>query len=214
MRSSKTLLVAFSVLAVGALASSLAVATPDPAPDVDVGRTNAVTLFDVPDPGVDFLHFTVWDTIEVPNVGTDTVELRGTYTIQRELPTSRDWRTAEMDIRLLDMDVHGTSPRLGRVSVALSGSNVGHVYAAESDDSGKLCEIQGGIQMTLHDLGVTVFNKELVPLSHQITHIPPIGQGGSSPEVRIALYDVENPAGEPVAFLRRVRTQIGGYVGR
>jgi hypothetical protein len=180
---------------------------------VDMARTNAVRLFQVPAPGQDYLQFTVWDTIEIPGVGTDTVELNGTYRIARLEPTTRDWRTAAMNIQLLDMDVHGASNVLGPVSVALNGDNVGRVSPTTSDRTPKACVVEGKVKITLNKLGVTVFNKQAVPLSHYITHIPPIGQGGSSPDVRIPLYNVADPDGAPVAYLLRVRTQIGGYIG-
>lgn len=212
MTTRKLATVGLSVLVL-ALFAAATVAAPNVVPSVNAERTNAVQLFQVPEPGVDFLHFTVWDTIEVPNVGTDTVELRGSYQIQREEPTSRNWAEVDMDIRLLDMDVQGSSDVLGRVSVRLNGENVGHVYAPGNATTEADCQVGGQVMITLHDLGVTVFNKEPVPLSHRITHIPPIGQGGSSPAVRIPLYNVANPDGEPVAFLRRVQTQIGGYIG-
>lgn len=200
----------FTVLALAVLVAGASFA--QAIPGVDSSATNAVRLFQVPGGGDDNLHFTIWDTIEVPNVGTDTVELRGSYTVRRHEPSTRDWQTAEMDIEMLDMNVSGASDVLGRVSVRVNGTNVGHVHATTSATTEKDCTVAGHVQITLHDLGVTVFNKEAVPLSHGITHIPPIGQGGSSPDVRVALYDVNNPDGEPVAFLRKVRTQIGGYI--
>jgi len=200
----------FTLLMLGLLAGGLSAA--QTIPGIDSATTNAVRLFQVPGGGVDNLHFTVWDTIEVPGVGTDTVELRGSYTIRRHEPTTRQWQTAEMDIEMVQMNVAGTSGVLGNVQVSLNGTNVGHVFATETPTSEKDCQVAGSVQIHLQDLGLTVFNKERVPLSHGITHIPPIGQGGSSPEVRIALYDVNHPDGAPVAFLRKVRTQIGGYI--
>lgn len=181
---------------------------------VDLDRTNAVNLFQIPAAGTDHLYFTLWDTIEIPNVGTDTVELRGTYKVRRSEATSRNWQSAEIDIDVIDMDVTGTSDILGRVSVTVNGTNSGRVLASNSAKALKDCETDGKVQITLHSLGVTVFNKEGIPLSHRISHVPPIGQGGSSPDnIRVPLYDVNDPNGAPVAYLLKVNTQIGGYVG-
>ena len=205
------------ILSLGLLAMLLCVPLLSGAPQaplgVDMARTNAVKLFNVPAPGQDFLHFTVWDTIEIPGVGTDTVEMNGTYRIQRMEPSTRDWQNAAMNIQLVDMDVHGASNVLGPVSVALNGENIGKVSPTDSARTPKACVVNGKVKITLANLGVTVFNKDAVPLSHYITHIPPIGQGGSSPDVRIPLYNTADPDGAPVAYLLKVRTQIGGYVG-
>jgi hypothetical protein len=192
-----------TILSLGLLAMVLSVTLLFGAPmaplGIDMARTNAVRLFQVPAPGQDYLQFTVWDTIEIPGVGTDTVELNGTYRIARLEPTTRDWQSAAMNIQLLDMDVHGASNVLGPVSVALNGNNVGRVDPTNSDRTAKKCVVEGKVKITLNKLGVTVFNKEPVPLSHYITHIPPIGQGGSSPDVRIPLYNIADPDGLPVA---------------
>lgn len=205
--------VVLTIAAIALLAAAVT-AAPNAPLGVDMARTNAVRLFQVPVAGDDYLHFTVWDTIEIPGVGSDTVELNGTYSIRRLESNSRDWKTANLTIQLLNMDVRGTSGVLGPVSVALNGTNVGHVHPTDSERTPKFCVVEGQVKITLHKLGATVFNKEPIPLAHYITHIPPIGQGGSSPDsMRIPLYNVADPNGAPVAYLLKVRTQIGGYVG-
>jgi hypothetical protein len=205
--------IGLTIVAVVLLATAL-MAAPHAPQGVDMARTNAVRLFQVPAAGDDYLHFTVWDTIEIPGVGTDTVELNGTYSIRRLESNTHDWKTANLTIQLLGMDVRGASSVLGPVSVALNGANVGHVYPTDSERTPKFCVVEGQVKISLNKLGVTVFNKQPIPLAHQITHIPPIGQGGSSPDtMRIPLYNVADPNGAPVAYLLRVRTQIGGYVG-
>ena len=44
------------------------------------------------------------DTIEVPGVGEETVTLDGTYRIQRSQPTTPDWETSTIDVKMLDLE--------------------------------------------------------------------------------------------------------------
>ncbi len=182
-------------------------------------------LFTMPRGGVDRLNFRVWDTIAVLQPGeepvTDTVELRGHYTIERSDPTSADWREASVDIAMREMSVTGVSQKFGRVYASVNHAigkesrgqvRQGIVYESPND-SPKMCEMFGYMQFELLDVGITVFNKEAIQLQHTITHIPPIGQGGGTREgVAISLYRTDDPEGPPVAILQRVKTHIGAWL--
>ena len=181
----------------------------------------------MPRGGVDRLNFETWDTIEVVSPAgqgeriRDVVHLRGYYMIERCTPTSADWSEASVDIYMREMVVEGVSEKFGRVR-----ASVNHEIGEESRgqvtpgtifdsplDSPKMCEMDAFMQFELPDVGVTVFNKEVIRLEHSITHIPPVGQGGGTPgEVEIGLYSTQDPGGPPVAFLRRVKTHIGAWL--
>lgn len=169
--------------------------------------------------GLDRLNFGTWDTIEVDGYGEDTVEFRGYYVIERENPTSADWRDASVDIHMRELNVSGVSQKFGRIRASTNpdmGDSGGQVRAGTAyafHDSPKLCAMYGFMQFELADVGITVFNKEPILLEHKITHIPPVGQGGGTREgVDYPLYLKSDPDGPPVATLKRVKTHIGAWL--
>ncbi|GCE07690.1 DUF6073 family protein [Dictyobacter aurantiacus] len=177
-------------------------------------------LFTMPEGGMDQLNFITWDTIELIGQGEEVVEFHGYYMIDRANPTSADWAEASVDIRMHELNVDGVSKSFGRIHASvnpdlgkISGGQVrpGTTYTAP--DSPKLCQMYGYMQFDLQDVGITVFNKEPIVLEHNITHIPPVGQGGGTKErVDIPLYRKDDPDGDPVAILHRVKTHIGSWL--
>jgi hypothetical protein len=177
-------------------------------------------LFTMPEGGTDRLNFITWDTIEVIGKGEEVIEFHGSYTIERATPTSADWAEASVNIYMRELSLEGTSSFVGRIRASVSpdpsrtsGGQVrpGTTYTAP--DSPKMCQMYGYVQFELIDLGMTVFNKDAILLEHNITHIPPVGQGGGTKErVDIPLYRTEDPDGAPVAFLHRVKTHIGSWL--
>jgi hypothetical protein len=178
-------------------------------------RLDNLHLFTVPAGGIDHLYFEVNDTIEVPGLGEETVTLDGTYRIQRSQPSTPDWETSNIDVKMLDLDVQGTSNLFGRIQVHLNPTKetIGKVQGSGKPKRPKPCSFKAYIQMTLLDRNMTLINKEPVALEHLITHIPPIGQGGGNPEGTFYyLYNVKDLDGPPVAVLKRIRTHIGPWV--
>jgi len=177
-------------------------------------------LFTMPEGGTDRLNFITWDTIEVIGQAEEVIEFHGYYAIERANPTSADWREASVDITMRELSVDGVSAQVGRIHASVnpdlgktSGGQVraGTTYAAP--DSPKLCQMYGYMQFELQDLGMTVFNKEAITLEHNITHIPPVGQGGGTKErVNVSLYRKDAPDSDPVAILHLVKTHIGSWL--
>ncbi|HLQ31020.1 MAG TPA: DUF6073 family protein [Ktedonobacteraceae bacterium] len=178
-------------------------------------------LFTLPEGGVDRLNFITWDTIEVKGFGEETIEFHGYYAIERANPSSADWAEASIDITMRELSVEGVSQNFGRIRASVndaiglpSGGQVrpGTTYP-DVVDSPKLCQMYGYMKFDLPDLGMTVFNKEAIALEHNITHVPPIGQGGGTRgRVEVNLYRVDDPDGDPVAVLRQVKTHIGAWL--
>jgi hypothetical protein len=174
----------------------------------------------MPEGGLDCLNFVTWDTIEVPGQGEDTIEFRGYYAIERANPTSDNWQEASVAITMRELSVTGVSQKFGSIHASVndeigkqSGGEVaaGTIYA--SVDSPKRCEMYGYMKFDLQDLGLALFNKEPIVLQHNITHIPPIGQGGGTRgRVEVNLYRVDDPDGPPAAILRQVKTHIGAWL--
>jgi hypothetical protein len=176
-------------------------------------------VFTMPEGGLDRLSFVTWDVLEVLGLGEDAIEFQGHYAIERKNPTSADWREASVDIYMRELALGGISEKFGRVKVSTndaqntSGGQVlaGVTYEGRTD-SPKLCVMQGYMKFDLLDLGLSVFNKEPIVLRHNITHIPPVGQGGGTGPVAVNLYNVADPNGAPVAVLRQVKTHIGAWL--
>lgn len=177
-------------------------------------------LFTMPEGGTDKLAFVTWDTIEVLGQGQETIEFRGHYQIERENPTSADWTEASVTIHMRELAVAGVSEKFGRIEVSTNeayGASGGIVNSGthynNAPESPKLCQMDGYMAFHLVDAGLTVFNKDRIRLEHTITHIPPVGQGGgTAPGVSVNLYNVNDPDGEPVAVLHRVKTHIGAWL--
>jgi Family of unknown function (DUF6073) len=181
---------------------------------------SSLRLLRMPRGGVDRLSFTTWDTIDVPGFGEDTFKLQGHYVIERADPTSASWHDASVDIYMRELSVSGVSEKFGRVDVTVnaeigkqSGGQVkpGTRYL-DLVDAPKLCVMEGFMMFSLIDVGMTLFNKEPIQLTHFITHIPPIGQGGGTQgRVDVKLYRLDDPDGPAIATLREVRTHIGAW---
>lgn len=168
--------------------------------------------FKMPEGGEDLLDFVTWDTIEVPGVGEETIELKGTYMIQRDHPSCSNWNDASIDIKMKGLDVKGESEKLGKIEVSINEDykvSQGQVLpgtAVPSVESGapKHCQMNNYAKFNLKDIGMTVFNKEPIELTHKITHVPPVGQGGGTGDIKIPLYNMEDPDGKPVAYLKKL----------
>ena len=169
-------------------------------------------LFTMPEGGTDELTFLTWDTIEVPGLGEDTIELTGHYRIEREDPTSADWVEGSVRIHMRE--------KFGRLHASVNGDigkeSQGEVKAGTTypgvADSPKMCVMEGYMKFELPGLGITVFNKEPIVLQHTITHIPPIGQGGGTRgRVAVDLYADAADGAAPLAILREVKTHIGAW---
>lgn len=175
-------------------------------------------VFQVPQGGLDRLNFATWDTIEVPGIGEDTVEFHGYYVIERENPSTAHWKTASVNIHMRELNVHGRSAVFGRIHASTnpdyreSGGEVrtGTVYAF--GDAPKLCMMLGFMKFDLLDAGFAVFNREAIVLTHNITHIPPVGQGGGTGDVAVELFRTDDPDGPPVGVLKKVKTHIGAWL--
>lgn len=178
-------------------------------------------LFTMPEGGLDRLNFVTWDTIDVLGLGEDTIELRGYYVIERANPSAADWREASVNIFMRELSVTGVSQKFGRIHASVNNAfgkqSGGQVQAGTTYegfvDSPKLCVMEGYMKFDLLDAGFTVFNKDPIVLQHNITHIPPVGQGGGTRgRVAVNLYRMDDPDGAPVAILHQVKTHIGAWL--
>ena len=193
--------------------------TTDGIPDVYVGTP--VVPWRPTEPGIDNLGITSTDTFVVPGVGEYIVDFTGWVRVVRSEPTSDQWAAAEVYTNLIEMKMVGESEALGLITVTLNPDclSAGQIrtpfdpYAGEGP-SAKACRMAVGAIFDMPKLGMRLMNREPIILTiDDVRSIPPAGAPGKGQIYRMMpLVDVENPDGEPVAYLTSLRFQMGGYL--
>ncbi len=80
----------------------------------------------------------------------------------------------------------------------------------------KDCRIATGAIFEIPALGVSVFNKEAILLMNQnVRKIPPVDDpSGHALLFKLPLYNVDDPQGEPVAYLTSLKYGADNYLTR
>jgi hypothetical protein len=115
----------------------------------------------------------------------------------------------------------GESEELGRITVTLNPEclSAGQIrtpfdpYACEGP-SAKACRMAVGAMFDMPKLNMTLMNREPIILTiDDVRSIPPAGAPGRGQIYRMMpLVDVNDPDGEPVAYLTSLRFAMGGYL--
>lgn len=173
------------------------------------------------EPGIDNLGITSTDTFAIPGVGEYTVEFTGWVRVVRSEPTSTEWANAEVYTNLIEMKMVGASEELGRITVTLNEEclSAGQIrtpfdpYAGEGP-SAKACRMAVGAIFDMPKLNMRLMNREPIILTiDDVRSIPPAGAPGKGQIYRMMpLLDVNDPDGEPVAYLTSLRFAMGGYL--
>jgi hypothetical protein len=173
------------------------------------------------EPGIDNLGITSTDTFAIPGVGEYTVEFTGWVRVVRSQPTTGEWASAEVYTNLIEMRMVGESEELGRITVTLNPEclSAGQIrtpfdpYACEGP-SAKACRMAVGAMFDMPKLNMTLMNREPIILTiDDVRSIPPAGAPGRGQIYRMMpLVDVNDPDGEPVAYLTSLRFAMGGYL--
>jgi hypothetical protein len=173
------------------------------------------------EPGIDNLGITSTDTFAIPGVGEYTVEFTGWVRVVRSEPTSSEWAPAEVYTNLIEMKMVGESDELGRITVTLNPDclSAGQIrtpfdpYAGEGP-SAKACRMAVGAMFDMPKLNMRLMNREPIILTiDDVRSIPPAGAPGKGQIYRMMpLVDVNDPDGEPVAYLTSLRFAMGGYL--
>lgn len=188
-------------------------------PNVYAGAT--VVPWTTPEPGIDNLGITSVDTFAIPGVGEYTVNFKGWVRVVRSKPTSNNWAEAEVYTNLIEMKMVGECEELGQIIVTLNPDciSAGQIrapfdpYAGEGP-SAKACRMAVGAIFDMPKLGMKLMNREPIILTiDDVRSIPPAGAPGKGQIYRmLPLHDVNNPDGEPVAYLTSLRFTMGGYL--
>ncbi|MFI2710746.1 DUF6073 family protein [Micromonospora sp. NPDC018662] len=191
----------------------------DGVPDVYAGAP--VVPWTPPEPGIDNLGINSIDTFAVPGVGEFTVPFDGWVRVVRSPSTSGEWADAEVYTNLIEMKMVGECEELGRITVTLNPDclSAGQIrtpfdpYAGEGP-SAKACRMAVGAIFDMPKLGLKLMNREPIILTiDDVRSIPPAGAPGKGQIYRMMpLLDVNDPDGQPVAYLTSLRFNMGGYL--
>ncbi len=166
--------------------------------------------------GIDNLSLSATDVFFVPGKGEVKVDFKGYFRVARDNPTTKDWATANFFVNMTDIYLRGESPELGAITVGINPNAVssGQVLAAGAAQRVAACRIAVGAQFKVAALNTTLFNKEPILLMNDgIKAVPPLEDpNGSAHIFNLPLYDVKNPQGHPVAYLRSIKYTVGNYI--
>lgn len=193
----------------------------DGVPNIYAGAT--VVPWTPPEAGIDNLGISSIDTFAVPGVGEYTVAFDGWVRVVRSPSTSGEWASAEVYTNLIEMKMVGECEELGKITVTLNPDclSAGQIrtpfdpYAGEGP-SAKACRMAVGAIFDMPKLGMKLMNREPIILTiDDVRTIPPAGAPGKGQIYRMMpLLDVNDPDGQPVAYLTSLRFNMGGYLHR
>lgn len=174
-----------------------------------------------PEPGIDNLGIDSVDTFAVPGVGEYTVAFKGWVRVVRSHSTSQEWANAEVYTNLIEMKMVGECEELGKITVTLNPDclSAGQIrtpfdpYAGEGP-AAKACRMAVGAIFDMPKLGLKLINREPIILTiDDVRSIPPAGAPGKGQIYRMMpLLDINDPDGQPVAYLTSLRFNMGGYL--
>lgn len=186
-----------------------------------------VKEFTVPPGGIDNLGLHSTDVFEIPGYGEFEVDFRGYFRVARANPSSYQWGVPNIRVNIIDLRLFGQHEQLGEIGVTLNPDILatGQIFPArrqmaKADTTADLsteeaaCRIAVGAVFNVTGIRRVVFNKEPILLMNEhLTKIPPVDDpNGKALLFRLPLYDIEDPQGEPVAFLTSLRYGADHYL--
>lgn len=184
--------------------------------------------FTVPPGGIDNLGLHSTDVFEIPGQGQFEVNFDGYFRVARANPKSFEWGTPMIRVNIIDLRLFGQHDQLGEIGVTLNPDILasGQIFpssmrtpgakAAATDPAAAECRIAVGAVFTVPGMGVALFNKEPILLMNQnLTRIPPVDDpNGHALLFKLPLFNVQDPQGEPMAFLTSLRYGADHYLTR
>ena len=168
--------------------------------------------------GIDNLGLHSTDNFIVPGMGEFVVDFSGYFRVARDHPTTNDWATCEVLVNIIDLKLVGQHKDLGKISVSLNPDYLssGQIFPATvpGPKAPKACRIATSAIFELHQLGLTVFNKEPILLMNKsIKSIPPVDDpSGHALIFRVPLFDRADPTGKPKAYLDSLKYGADHYL--
>jgi hypothetical protein len=181
-----------------------------------------VKAFKVPPGGIDNLGLHSVDVFEIPGYGQFEVEFRGYFRVARANPSSFEWGVPTIRVNIVDLKLFGQHEKLGEIGVSLNPDILasGQIFPVMgrqvAKDEPASCRIAVGAVFNVTGIRTALFNKEPILLMNEhITKIPPVDDpNGHALLFKLPLFNVEDPNGEPVAFLTSLRYGADNYLSR
>lgn len=171
----------------------------------------------LPPAGIDNMNLKTVDTFLVPAKGRETykVDFKGYFQVTRGTPSSQNWKDHRMIFNYTAFKLFGSDSQLGPITVELNPDFVSGGETFNGIDGVAKCRAATAVLFHLHDLKMTVFNKEPIMLKNaDMKGIPTIGEGADIDTYHLPLYSVDDPDGDPKAYLENIQYTVLNYMTR
>jgi hypothetical protein len=185
----------------------------------------AVKDYTVPRGGIDNLGLHSTDVFEIPGRGQFEVDFHGYFRVARANPSSYEWGVPMIRVNIIDLRLFGQHDQLGEIGVTLNPDILasGQIFptsmgprtkADSTEPTVAACRIAVGAVFTVPTINAALFNKEPILLMNEsLSRIPPVDDpNGHALLFRLPLFNVDDPQGEPVAFLTSLRYGADNYL--
>jgi len=172
------------------------------------GARFPVRPFQLTPGAIDTMQVRVREKIDIHGVGTDVVELEGSFTVARDTPrplqenAAVNWGEALVGTEFRSLELHGESAVFGTVRVRLNPNKVsqGLVGPADLNSRAAKCAADMSPLIELPDLNMTLnTGDQPVQLASKVISIPPIGDVARSEKGASLQDEGGNVVGELVS---------------
>jgi hypothetical protein len=183
--------------------------------------------FTVPPGGIDNLGLHSTDVFEIPGQGRFEVDFNGYFRVARAQPKSFEWGVPMIRVNIIDLRLFGQHDSLGEIGVTLNPDILasGQIFPTSmraekadttTDPAVAQCRIAVGAVFTLPALGAALFNKEPILLMNKnLRRIPPVDDpNGHALLFKLPLFNIQDPHGEPMAYLTSLQYGADHYLTR
>lgn len=182
--------------------------------------------YTIPKGGIDNLGLHSTDVFEIPGRGQFEVDFHGYFRVARANPSSYEWGVPMIRVNIIDLRLFGQHDQLGEIGVTLNPDILasGQIFPVsmnrrtkeETTEPVAACRIAVGAVFTIPTLNVAIFNKEpILLMNERLSRIPPVDDpNGHALLFKLPLFNIDDPQGEPVAFLTSLRYGADNYLTR
>jgi hypothetical protein len=157
---------------------------------------------------IDTLAVRVREKIDVLGVGTDVIDMRGTFTVRRDHPCavgdppSVEWGKSCVQTEFRSLELAGTSPVFGTVRVHLSPDHASHGQVGPSDEGSLAADCVAHcfpvVELPALGLRLTTANQP-VTLASKVIQIPPVGDVARSQNAAMLVDEGGQVVGEIIS---------------
>lgn len=173
-----------------------------------------------PSGGADYLNLSTSISLDIAGIGKETLQMNGRFTVLRSHPGGPE--RANMIAEILQMDVRGKGDSVGEILVTtnpLRSSKCAKDAVASTVRAGTFPE-QLSYKGTFDvyalvfalDFNLLLFNNEPLRVVAEVDRIPPITQKGDTGEVKVPIFNFNEPREREVGFITRTDKLVGHFV--